>query len=275
MTVLEHSWGETLLKVEGVSQKLGGKQILRGVSLEVKNVVRPGLQQGQVVGFLGPSGMGKTRLFRILAGLDKPDTGTVLVGKDLQPVTRGRVGVVFQHYPLFDHRTVLSNIVVAGRQVGMSTAQAAEQGKALLKRFGLEGNEGKYPAQLSGGMRQRVAIAQQFMCSDDLLLMDEPFSGLDPLAITRMIEFIQEVAAQDEMKTIVIVTHDITAAIEVSDTIWMLGRDRDAQEQPVPGARIQHEYNLIERGLAWQKGITSSKEFMALLAEIREAFPRL
>ncbi|RYG23558.1 ATP-binding cassette domain-containing protein, partial [bacterium] len=109
-----------------------------------------------------------------------------------------------------------------------ATAQAVERGRELLKRFGLEGNEGKYPAQLSGGMRQRVAIAQQFMCSDDLLLMDEPFFGLDPLAITRMIEFIQEVASQDETKTIVIVTHDITAAIEVSDTIWMLGRDRDA-----------------------------------------------
>src|SRR5438045_6304735 len=99
--------------------------------------------------------------------------------------------------------------------------------------------------------------------------MDEPFSGLDPLAITRMIDCTQEDGSQDELKTIGIVTHDITAAIEVSDTIWMLGRDRDAQGQPVPGARIQHEYNLVDRGLAWQKGMTSSKEFMALLAEIR------
>lgn len=199
----------------------------------------------------------------------------MLVGENQEPVTRGRVGVVFQHYPLFDHRTVLSNLVVAGRQVGMSKAQAAEEGRGFLKRFGLEGNEDKYPAQLSGGMRQRIAIAQQFMCSDDLLLMDEPFSGLDPLAVSRMIEFIQEVASQDELKTIVIVTHDITAAIEVSDTIWMLGRDRDAAGNPIPGAKIQHEYNLIERELAWQKGITSTKQFMALLAEIREAFPRL
>ncbi len=275
MAPLEHSYAETLLEIEGVNLDLGGKPILRDVALQVRNVVRPGLEQGQVVSLLGPSGMGKTRLFRIMAGLDKPDSGRILVGPDQEPVTRGRVGVVFQHYPLFDHRTVISNLVVAGRQVGMSKAQATETGRSFLARFGLEGAEGKFPAQLSGGMRQRVAIAQQFMCSDALLLMDEPFSGLDPLAVSRMIEFIQEVAAHDEMKTIVIVTHDITAAIEVSDTILMLGRDRDAEGKAVPGARIQHEYNLVQRGLAWQKGITSTREFMALLAEIREAFPRL
>ena len=275
MSVLEHSYAGPLLKVEGVSLDLGGKPILRDVSLQVLDVVRPGVAQGQVVSLLGPSGMGKTRLFRIMAGLDKPDAGRVLVGQSLEPVARGRVGVVFQHYPLFDNRTVISNLVVAGRQVGMTKAKARETGMEFLQRFNLEGSEGKYPAQLSGGMRQRVAIAQQFMCSADLLLMDEPFSGLDPIAVARMIEFIQEVAGQDELKTIVIVTHDITAAIEVSDTIWMLGRDRDAAGAPIPGARVQHEYNLVERGLAWQRGMTSSREFMALLAEIREAFPRL
>ncbi len=275
MSAVPHEFKECLLKVEGVELTLSEKLILRDVNLEVRNVVRPGMSQGQVASLLGPSGMGKTRLFRIMAGLDKPDAGQVLVGPNQEPVTRGRVGVVFQHYPLFDHRSVLSNLVVAGRQVGISKAEAIEQGRGLLKRFNLEGCEDKYPAQLSGGMRQRVAIAQQFMCSDDLLLMDEPFSGLDPLAVTRMIEFIQEVASQDELKTIIIVTHDITAAIEVSDTIWMLGRDRDAAGEPIPGARIQHVYNLIDRELAWQKGVTSSSAFMALLAEIREAFPRL
>ena len=275
MSVLEHSYAEPLLTVEGVNLTLDGKLILRDVNLRVRDVVRPGMAQGQVVSLLGPSGIGKTRLFRIMAGLDRPDAGRVLVGRAQEPVARGRVGVVFQHYPLFDNRTVISNLAVAGRQVGLSKADAIETGREFLRRFGLEGNEDKFPAQLSGGMRQRVAIAQQFMCSDDLLLMDEPFSGLDPLAVSRMIEFVQEVASQDETKTIVIVTHDITAAIEVSDTIWMLGRDRDAAGQPVPGARVQHEYNLVQRGLAWQKGMTASREFMALLAEIREAFPRL
>src|SRR5450755_2113740 len=105
---------ETLLKVTDVSLKLGGVQILRDVNLEVKNIVRPGVSQGQVVGLLGPSGIGKTSLFRILAGLDAPDTGSVRIEKEGVPVHKGMVGVVAQTYPLFAHRTVLSNLRIAG-----------------------------------------------------------------------------------------------------------------------------------------------------------------
>jgi len=266
---------ETLLKVENVNLTLGGKQILRNLDMEIKNLHRPGLTQGQVVALLGPSGMGKTCLFRILAGLDKPDSGTVLVTQDQVPVQRGMVGVVAQHYPLFQHRTVLGNLIVAGRQAGCSSAEAKARGMDLLKRFALEGSEGKYPSQLSGGMRQRVAIAQQFMCSEHFLLMDEPFSGLDLLAIERVSQFVDEVASSDEMKTIVIVTHDVGAAIEVADQIWLLGRDRDENGEPIPGARVQHTYNLIERGLAWRHGVTSTPEYAELVREIREVFPRL
>jgi NitT/TauT family transport system ATP-binding protein len=274
VTAFPHEFRETLLKATNVSLSLSGKVILRDLNLEVKNIVRPGLTQGQVVGLLGPSGIGKTRLFRILAGLDKPDTGEVVAG-DGRPIRRGEVGVVAQNYPLFTHRRVLGNLLVAGRQAGLSKAAAAEKAIGLLQRFGLEEHGDKYPSQLSGGQRQRVAIAQQFMCSEYFLLMDEPFSGLDLVAIDRVAAFITEIAATDEMKTFVVVTHDITAALEVSDTIWLLGRDRDAQGNIIPGARIQATYNLIERGLAWRDGITSTPEFLNLLQEIRAIFPRL
>jgi NitT/TauT family transport system ATP-binding protein len=266
---------QTLLKVSGVSLTLGGAQILRDVNLEIRNIVRPGLTQGQVVGLLGPSGIGKTCLFRILAGLDPPSSGTVLIGQDGRPVQRGTVGVVAQHYPLFEHRTVMGNLLVAGRRGGLSTAEAKEKADGLLKRFDLQAHGGKYPAQLSGGMRQRVAIAQQFMCSEYFLLMDEPFSGLDLIAVDRVCDSISELAAADELRTFIVVTHDVTAALEVSDTIWLLGRDRDADGNIIPGARVQASYNLIERGLAWRKGITATPEFMELLREIREVFPRL
>jgi NitT/TauT family transport system ATP-binding protein len=272
---VQYEYHKTLLKLTNVSVTLGDNIILRDVNLEIKDLVRPGMTQGQIVGLLGPSGIGKTTLFRILAGLDKPDSGSVLVTEEQKPVERGTVGVVAQNYPLFAHRTVGGNLAVAGRQAGLSRTQIAEKAQNLLKRFGLEDQIAKYPAQLSGGQRQRVAIAQQFMCSEHFLLMDEPFSGLDLVAQARISKFIQEMAQSDELSTFILVTHDVRAAIEVADTLWLLGRDRDAQGNVIPGSRVQASYNLIERGLAWQEGISNKPEFLALMQEIREIFPRL
>jgi NitT/TauT family transport system ATP-binding protein len=266
---------ETLLKVEDVNVSYGSRSILRNLNLEIRNLVRPGKTQGQVVGLLGPSGVGKTTLFRVLAGLSAPDSGQVLVGDPPAPVKRGDAGVVAQHYPLFAHRKVLGNLVVAGKQAGTGAADAERQARELLKRFGLEEQAEHYPSQLSGGQRQRVAIAQQFMCSEHFLLMDEPFSGLDLLAIDNVIEFICEIAASDELKTLIIVTHDITSALQVSDTVLLLGREHDAEGKAIPGAHIRKSYSLVERGLAWQKGITSTKEFLALREEIRQEFRTL
>jgi len=99
--------------------------------------------------------------------------------------------------------------------------------------------------------------------------------GLDLNAVDRVSAFITEMARSDEHKTFIVVTHDVDAALEVSDTIWLLGRDRDAQDRIIPGARIQRSYNLIDRGLAWREGIATTPEFLALLREIREIFPRL
>ncbi len=266
---------ERLVKVENVGLTLGGKLILKDVNAEIHNLHRPGLKQGQVVALLGPSGIGKTRLFRILAGLDEPDEGQVLVGDPGKPVRRGEVGVVSQNYLLFRHRTVLSNLVVAGRQAGLDKAAATEKAQKMLADFDLADHGDKYPALLSGGMRQRVAIAQQFMCSEHYLLMDEPFSGLDLNAMEVVIEMITNIASSDELKTFVIVTHDISAAIEVADTIWILGRDRDAAGAAIPGAKIQRTYNLVELGLAWRHGITNDPAFVQLMQEIREIYPKL
>ena len=268
-----HEFQETILKIESVSLTLGGKLILRDVNADIRNVTRPGRKQGQVVSFLGPSGMGKTRLFRIIAGLDEPDEGCVYAGTNLEPVKRGRVGVVAQTYPLFENRTVRSNLAVAGRQAGIAEVGASID--EMLARFGLAEHAGKYPAQLSGGQRQRVAIAQQFMCSEHFLLMDEPFSGLDVNAISNVTKMIDEISLTDDLKTIIVVTHDINAALEVADTVWVLGRERDAQGNPIPGARIVKTYNLIECGLAWREDIQDDPEFVRLNREIRDLFRTL
>jgi NitT/TauT family transport system ATP-binding protein len=272
---IDHEYGDVILKIDSISLTLGGNLILRDVDLEVRDLRRPGVVSGQVIGLLGPSGIGKTRLFRIVAGLDAPDKGRVTIGAKAVLVQRGMVGVVAQNYPLFNHRTVLDNLLVAGRQAGLSSAAARDKALSFLKRFHLEDRGRLFPVQLSGGQRQRVAIAQQFMCSEHFLLMDEPFSGLDPLAVDRVAELISEVACMHELNTIVVVTHDIPAAIEVSDTIVLLGRDRDAQGKVIPGARVQATYNLVERGLAFRKGITTTPEFLELMREILARFPTL
>jgi len=271
----EYEQKEVILKAEHISVALGGVPILRDVNLEIRDIVRPGMIAGQVVGLLGPSGIGKTTLFRILAGLDAPDEGRVVLGEEGRPVERGMVGVVAQNYPLFGHRTVLGNLMVAGGQAGLSREQAREKAMDYLKRFCMEGLVKHYPPQLSGGQRQRVAIAQQFMCSEHLLLLDEPFSGLDPMAIDRVAELLNEVACMHELNTIIVVTHDIAAALEVADTIWLMGRDHDKEGKIIPGARIQESYNLIERGLAWRDGIATTPEFMLTMREIRARFPSL
>lgn len=275
MNPLEATYGETLLHAENVTVRRGENVILRDLDLTVRDVRRPGRKQGQVVALLGPSGMGKTTLFNVLSGLEKPTQGAVYVTEKRLPVQRGMVGVVAQHYPLFAHRTVLSNLAVAGREAGLSGRDSEAKARDLLAKFGLSDQSGKYPVQLSGGQRQRVAIAQQFMCSDLFLLMDEPFSGLDMLALGRLCEFINAIVATDDLKTIIVVTHDIRAALIVADTVWLMGRDRDADGEILPGARIKATFDLVARGLAWQPDLHDKEEFRALTQEVRGVFPTL
>lgn len=266
---------ETLLKIENVSFAHGQTEVLRDVNLDILNLVRPEMQQGQVGALLGPSGVGKTTLLRLLAGLETPDTGAICLS-DGKPIRRGQIGVVAQHYPLFAHRTVLSNLIVAGKQARMNGREARDKAVELLERFDLSEQAEQYPSQLSGGQRQRTAIAQQFMGCDGFLLLDEPFSGLDILAQEAVIHFIAEMASRDEKMTFIVITHDISAAMQIADTIWLMGRDRDASNShAVPGARIQETYNLVERGLAWRPNIAQLPEFDGLRREICARFASL
>jgi ABC-type nitrate/sulfonate/bicarbonate transport system ATPase subunit len=264
-----------ILKAENVSLTLGQNLILRDLSVEICDVVRPGVSTGQVVGFLGPSGVGKTKFFEILAGLLTPDTGQVQLGSPLQPVRVGMVGVVQQNYPLFNHRTVESNLLLAARKRYPTGTEATDRMRELMGRFGMADKLSLYPAQLSGGQRQRVAIAQQLLCSDHFLLLDEPFSGLDILMVEEVSEMIQEIANSHELNTIIIVSHDIIATASVADTVWLMGRDRDATGAVVPGARIKHTYDLAEMGLCWEPDLMSKPAFQTLVNDIRLRFHTL
>ena len=266
--------GDVLLEVKDLGLRLGEHQVLDKLSFKVIDRVRPGVVTGQIVGLLGPSGVGKTRLLRLIAGLDAPDRGVVL-GPSSQPLHAGSVGVVFQNYVLLRHRTVMDNLIIAGLANGMKHDESHAKASKLLERFDLGERADYYPAQLSGGQRQRVAIAQQLVHNKPLLLMDEPFSGLDPAALDDVMKLIVEVANMDELNTVVIVTHDIRAAILVSDTLFMLGRDRTPDGKIVPGAHIQHTYDLVEMGLCWTKDLELDARFPPLEREIKQRFKAL
>ena len=271
----EYILKDTLIKIENVSLKFGEKQILRDINAEVKDIVRPGVTQGQVIGILGPSGVGKSQCSRILAGLQEPTTGRVLVGEKQEPVQSGIVGVVAQNYPLFRHRTVLGNLLLAANKTTFNVKEAKEKVAGYLNLFELADKTTYYPTQLSGGQRQRIAIIQQLLCSEHFIIMDEPFTGLDPLMKDKVCDLIIKIANLDERNTLFIVAHDIQAVVTVCDRLWLFGRDRDTKGEIIPGSRIQQEYDLIERELAWEPGIQATARFAEFVHEIKDRFKYL
>lgn len=263
-----------LLRVEGLSVTYD-TPILRDLNLTIENVIRPDLKQGQKVALLGPSGMGKTQLFKCLSGLQVPSSGTILIGPDQAPVRAGQVGVVPQNYLLFRNRTVGSSLQIAARMKEKDKKTAHDKALYVLEEFGLRDKWNAYPQELSGGQRQRVSIAEQLLCSSYFLLMDEPFSGLDILMKEKVCRLLDQVALLDELTTLIITTHDIESAVMFADTILLLGRDRDAQGNVIPGAHIKKEIDLIERDLAWHPDIAERPNFVPTMREIKAEFVHL
>lgn len=275
MSALLYTEDEPLLRIENVSLQIGGELILRDVNATIKNIHREGMKQGQVVGFLGMSGYGKTKLFEILAGLLEPTSGQVLIGDPGVPVHRGMVGVVDQKCTLFDHRTVLGNLMIGAMQAGNSKKVAKERSMEMLELFKLTNKAKAYPQHLSGGQKQRIAIAQRVLCDGDILLMDEPFSGLDMRMKNELIKLINDIAHMGDKKTIIVVTHVIEEAARVADELWLLARDRNADGNEIPGSRIKEMYDLKAKGLAWHPELRKMPEFRDFVQEVEDMFMSL
>jgi ABC-type nitrate/sulfonate/bicarbonate transport system ATPase subunit len=256
---------EVLLDVKNVSLALGGNQILRDISFNVRNVHRTGVEQGQVIALLGKSGIGKTQLFNILAGLQTPDSGDVLVNSTLAPVNSGDMGVVFQDYYIDYWRKVEKLLFKAvSKNPKIKPEEHKDAVMNMAAQFDIIDHLKKWPGMLSGGQKQRVAIAEQLLLGGNFLLLDEPFSGLDVFVIDKVINTLLKITTTDELKTLIIVSHDLTNTVAISDTVFVLNK-----QEGKPGATIVKEIDLITLDLAYHDDIKNTSLFRDTLLEIK------
>lgn len=255
---------DSILRVEGLGLTLGQNEILRQVNFDLKDLKHPSRVQGQVASIIGRSGIGKSQLFRCMAGLQKPTVGQVIITRDglHREVLPGEVGVVPQNYILFGHRTVKSNLDLAVAQA-FDKVKAKEALANGVELFGLTQHLDKYPKRLSGGQRQRVSILQQIVAGNSIILMDEPFSGLDVIVLDKVISVIHKVAMMDELNTIVLVSHDIESSLSISDYAIVLA---PTQEGP---ASVRETIDLVELGLEYADGIRDNPRFRELVGHVR------
>ena len=237
------------LEVRGVSKTFADKKVLEDVSVN--------LREGELVCLLGVSGGGKSTLFNIISGLLEPDCGRVFL--DGEDVTNrpGHISYMLQKDLLLPYRTVEDNVALPLMLRGVGKREARERAQERFAEFGLEGTEKKWPHQLSGGMRQRAALLRTYLFSQNVALLDEPFSALDTLTKTAMHRWYLEVMEHIRLSTLFI-THDIDEAITLSDRIYLLtgqpGRITAelhiAQPRPRP-----EDFSLTPEFLAYKKEI--------------------
>lgn len=229
-----------MIEFHDVHKSFGSLDVLKGINLKI--------EKSQVVTLIGPSGSGKSTILRCMNLLERPTSGQVLIeGQDITaPKTdiqkiRKDIGMVFQHFNLFPHMTVMENMVYAPIRVNkMPKDQAKEKALELLKLVGLTEKADVYPGKLSGGQKQRIAIARALAMEPKIMLFDEPTSALDPEMVKDVLEVIKELA--DQGMTIVIVTHEMAFAKQISDRVFFMDQGI-IQEKGTPQEVFEHPQN--------------------------------
>lgn len=239
------------LEVKNVSKSFNGRPVLKDISIE--------LNYGELVCLLGVSGGGKTTLFNVISGLLQPDCGNVFLdGNDITNKP-GKVSYMLQKDLLLPYRTIEDNVVLPLLLKGMKKKEAREYVSSSFSQFGLLGTQKKYPAELSGGMRQRAALMRTYMFSRDVALLDEPFSALDTLTKGSMHRWYLNVMEKIRLSTLFI-THDIDEAIVLSDRIYVLsGAPGEIKGEVVISERKPRcdDFNLTPEFLEYKRRLIS------------------
>jgi len=239
----------SLFCCEDICKSYGDQIVVRDISLH--------LQSGETLGLLGVSGVGKTTLMAVLAGVERPDRGRVLLqGEDITGIP-GRVGYMLQKDLLLPFKTALDNIYLPLILKGMKKAEARQRALEQMELFGLAGSEDKYPYQLSGGMRQRAALARTHFLGTKVILLDEPFAALDAITKGEMHDWYLDVAAKTGLSTIFI-THDVDEALTLSDRLYIIagtpGSITSQIDLPYPHPRSA-EFALTEKYLQLKREV--------------------
>jgi len=242
---------QPIVKYEDIYKSFGDVEVLKGIDLDI--------MPGEKVAIIGPSGSGKTTIIRMLMTLEQPTSGSIIVdGENLWKMTknnrllsanekhlrqvRGDIGMVFQHFNLFPHMTILDNCMTAPIQVKKEDkASAKKRSIEMLEKVGLGDKLDYYPDQLSGGQKQRVAMARALVMRPKIMLFDEVTSALDPELVEEVLEVIRDLAKEGEM-AMVLVTHEMEFALDIADRVVFLD-DGVIAENGTPREVLEHSEN--------------------------------
>jgi polar amino acid transport system ATP-binding protein len=264
---MDYTLNGVILSASNVSAGYDGKTVIENVNILERDVNRVNKVTGQTIAVVGRSGRGKSTLFKVLTGLVKPMSGEILIADEngeAKVVEAGDVGLVDQKYTLFRHKTVYQTLSFALRNVKTSKADKDALIDSYLLKWKLTGQRDQYPNELSGGQRQRVAIIEQLLSSKRFIILDEPAASLDVGNIDELKSSIENILTTNELNTIIFSTHDINLAVELADSIYVIGYPEGVTDY----STIVKHYDLKAMGLAWSEIGDAHHQFVKELKDL-------